>query len=147
MHASRLAHRAGIVAALAVSLGCATARPHAGLEPGSPAAHPAARHDRDVITVTDAAGAGARTAWEAVARLRPELLRRRGAVSPSDETGGLPVVYVNGIRQGSPEMLRSIAADVILDIHYYTPAQAIVQLGYGHPGGVLAVRLRPLGTR
>ncbi len=147
MHASRLANRAGIVAALALSLGCASARPHRGSEATSLAATPVARRDRDVITAADAATAGARTAYEAVARLRPELLRRRRTVMPGDETGGLPVVYLNGIRQGNPEMLQSIAADVVLDIRYYTPAQAIVQLGYGHPGGVLAVRLRPLGTR
>lgn len=82
-------------------------------------------------------------AYEAVSRLRPEFLRRRGVPKPNDPSGGLPVVYVDGVKQGGAESLLTIPSRVIVEIRYFGEIAATDQFGPYHAGGVIAVRTRP----
>lgn len=81
-------------------------------------------------------------AYEAVMRLRPEFLRPRGAAAATDADGGAPVVYVDDVKQGGPEMLRTIPVAAIAEIRYLSAMAASDRFGPLHPGGVIAVRTR-----
>ena len=76
-------------------------------------------------------------------RFRPEFLRRRSDAAATDPTGGLPVVYMNGTRQGGTDVLRTIPAAVVVEIRYLSPTAASHEFGPFYPGGVIAVRTRP----
>ncbi len=82
------------------------------------------------------------SAYDAVARLRPEWLRRRGRSSVRDPGAGAVVVYLDGIRHGGTDALRSIPAESVLQMEYLSGAEATTRFGTGHGGGVILVRTR-----
>ena len=79
---------------------------------------------------------------EAIMRFRPEFLRGRAAPGLSDPAGASPTVYLNGVRQGGADMLRTIPVGAVLEIRYLTPAVGSEQFGRYHNGGVISVRTR-----
>ena len=87
-------------------------------------------------------GAQVATAYQVVARLRPEWLRRRGRVSLRDPTAGAVVVYLNGMRQGGASALDAIMAETVLEMEYLNGQEATTRFGTGHGGGVILVRLQ-----
>ena len=87
-------------------------------------------------------GAQVATAYQIVARLRPEWLQRRGRASVRDPTAGAVVVYLNGMRQGSVTALDAIVAETVLEMEYLNGQEATTRFGTGHGGGVIIVRLR-----
>ena len=95
-----------------------------------------------VLLADEIRAVGARTAYEAVLRLRPEWLRRRGAVSIRDPGSGEVVVYVDGVRLGGPGSLGSIPVGSIVLIEYLNPSDAAGRYGPGHLGGAIQVRTR-----
>ena len=84
----------------------------------------------------------ATSAYEAVSRLRPEWLRRRGQVSIRDPRAGEVVVYLDGVRFGGPGSLRNIRAESILQMDYLDASDATTRFGTGHGGGAILVRTR-----
>jgi hypothetical protein len=52
------------------------------------------------------------------------------------------VIYVNGMRAGPLEALRSISAVDVQEIRYISAADATTRWGTGHSGGVIEVRIR-----
>ena len=96
----------------------------------------------DVLGSVEIGTARVDDAHEAVMRLRPEFLRHRSRPSKDDPSGALPMVYLNGVRQGGPEMLRTIPVAAILDIRYLNPTTASSQFDRYYPAGVIAVRTR-----
>ncbi len=82
------------------------------------------------------------TAYEIVARLRPEWLRRRGRVSVRDPSAGAVVVYLNGMRHGGVSTLDAIVAETVLEMEYLNGQEATIRFGTGHGGGVILVRQR-----
>jgi len=82
------------------------------------------------------------TAYQIVARLRPEWLRGRGRVSVRDPTAGAVVVYLKGMRQGGARALDAIVAETVLEMEYLNGQEATTRFGTGHGGGVILVRLR-----
>jgi hypothetical protein len=54
----------------------------------------------------------------------------------------LPVVYIANVRQGSVEVLRSIAITGVLALRYLDAVSATTRYGDGHSGGVIEVDLR-----
>jgi hypothetical protein len=97
---------------------------------------------RDVITIEEIQRLNVSTAMEIVERLRPEFLRGRGRVSMNQPEAQFPVVYVNGLRAGRLEALRTITASDVDEIRYISAADATTRWGTGHTGGVIAVRIR-----
>jgi hypothetical protein len=82
-------------------------------------------------------------ALEAVARLRPEFLRTHGAPSAVDPNRGLPTVFLDGVRQGGLDALRSIPVGAVYEIRYLSASAAAAdQYGPFYHGGVIAVRTR-----
>lgn len=98
----------------------------------------------DVLRAAEIDDAYVDTAWEAVQRLRPQMLRGRGNISIRNDPGG-PVVYVDGISVGDVNALHSIrAADVRL-IRYLDARDATTRFGTGHAAGVILVETRSGG--
>jgi hypothetical protein len=102
----------------------------------------AASGDRDVITLEQIQSVSASTAMDVIQRLRPEFVRGRGRSSVQDPTSQFPVVYVDGVRTGGLEALRSISAIDVREIRYVNSTDATTRYGTGHTGGVIEVRIR-----
>ena len=96
----------------------------------------------DLLAATEIQSAQVNDAHEAVLRFRPEFLKGRAAPGLGNPQGAAPVVYLNGVRQGGADMLRTIPARAVLEIRYLTPAVASEQFGPYYTGGVIAVRTR-----
>lgn len=80
------------------------------------------------------------TAYDAVARLRPNWLAAHGRATQGSE---YPMVYVDGQQYGSAESLRNIRAFSVADIRYYDITQAGARFGLqAGTGGVIEVRMR-----
>ncbi len=97
---------------------------------------------RRLLLEDEIRGTQVATAYQIVARLRPEWLRRRGRVSVRDPTAGAVVVYLNGMRQGGVSALDAIVAETVLEMEYLNGQEATTRFGTGHGGGVILVRLR-----
>jgi len=95
-----------------------------------------------VLLEEEIRGAQVATAYQVVARLRPEWLHRRGRVSVRDPTAGAVVVYINAMRQGGANALDAIVAETVLEMEYLNGQEATTRFGTGHGGGVILVRLR-----
>jgi hypothetical protein len=76
--------------------------------------------------------------YEAIQRLRPAFLRAR---TTSAGPGFLPVVFVDGIRKGSPEYLRGIPTAEVSEVRYLTVQDATTRYGMNVEAGVLDVKL------
>jgi hypothetical protein len=97
---------------------------------------------RNVLLGDEIQAATVATAYEAVARLRPEWLRQRGRVSIRDPGAGALVVYLNGMRQGGASALEGIAAENVAGMEYLNGSEATTRFGTGHGGGAILVRMR-----
>lgn len=96
------------------------------------------------------------TAYDGIQRLRPTWLRRRGnstfqgggatspafggstAPAPTDE----PVVYVDGVRSGGVEVLRSYHPNQVTAIEFLDGPSATLRFGTGNTGGAILVSTR-----
>jgi hypothetical protein len=100
---------------------------------------PEPRPQTNVLSRDEIATAPVTNAYEAVDRLRPRFLRPHA-------TGGRPAtalatVFIDGVRRGEPEILRSVAVNSVMEIRYLTAADATTRYGLDIPGGVIDVRL------
>ena len=87
-----------------------------------------------------ASNASELTAYDAIARLRPNWLASHGKATHGPEYA---MVYVDGQRYGPAESLRNIQAFAVADIRYYDITQAGARFGIqGGTGGVIEVRIR-----
>ena len=77
--------------------------------------------------------------YDLVAHLRPEYLRSRGANSVRDATPPTAVVYLDGMRYGSLEQMKSLSADGVLRIQYLSAADAQTRFGMDHTGGAILI--------
>ena len=120
---------------------CRTASP--GPQSPTQLAASASRTSADVLGRAEIQSVRVNDAYEAVVRFRPEFLSRRSMTAVAYLGGALPVVYVNGVRQGGAEVLRSIPAGTVVEIRYLSATAASSQFGPYHAAGVLAVRTNP----
>jgi hypothetical protein len=93
----------------------------------------------DVLNTADISGTEANTAWDVIARLRPQWLRSRGGRL----TGPAEVVYVDDRRQGRLTSLRDIPAASIQRLEWIDGMSATQRWGTGHGAGVIHVVSRP----
>jgi hypothetical protein len=96
----------------------------------------------DVLGSAEIQTVSLNNALEAVMRFRPEFLRTHGSPAAVGPNAGIAMVYLDGIRQGGPDALRSIPAAAIYEIRYLSASAAADQYGPYYPGGVIAVRTR-----
>ena len=87
-----------------------------------------------------ASNASEMTAYDAIARLRPNWLASHGKATHGPEYA---MVFVDGQRYGSVESLRNFQAFAVADMRYYDITQAGARFGVqGGTGGVIEVRIR-----
>jgi hypothetical protein len=110
----------------------------------------AAERDRNVIRADEIAKIEVSTAYDIVARLRPEFLRTRGPITSTRDpqtnrsrvTYEQPTitVFVDGMESGPVEKtLYLIPASQVHEIRLYRAADAVTKYGSRHTGGVIEV--------
>ncbi|HET6681461.1 MAG TPA: Plug domain-containing protein [Gemmatimonadaceae bacterium] len=96
----------------------------------------APRGSSDILTSQEIAATPVDNAYDAVQRLRPEFLRERptgfGALQR-------PTVFINGIRRGGVEILRTISTTTISEIRYLSAPEASSRYGMDVVAGVIDV--------
>ena len=105
--------------------------------------------DRYLITAEEIANVNVGNAFEAVERLRPQWFREQnqrsisggGPGEPDIGTQGL-VTYIDGIRAGGPDALRSIPASTVVEMRFLDPSRATAEYGTGHLFGAIQVLTR-----
>ncbi len=123
--------------AVAAILGCA---PAGGIP--STMGMPAEPRRADFLTAEEIAAANAHlgTAYDAVARLRPNWLAGHGVAAQGTE---FAAIYVDGQEYGDLKSLRNIQAYHVGDMRYHDITQAGARFGIrGGTGGVIEVRMR-----
>jgi hypothetical protein len=88
------------------------------------------------ITDVEIARLGVTNAWEAIERLRPNWLRQRATSARADR---LPMLYVNGMRQGTADWLRWVHVHRIRRIQFFKPRDATTLWGTDHPNGAIQI--------
>ncbi len=116
----RVRAQLAMLAGLLVLSACA-----ASSQAGGPA------RDRNRITAAEMEAVNARTAMDAVRRLRSSWLRGVG--------GARPVVYVDNIRMGGLEVLERMAVEDISELRFMSGPDATTRYGTGHMGGAILV--------
>jgi hypothetical protein len=90
-----------------------------------------------------AAHADAATAYDALARLRPNWLTVHGVTSFDPRANDLAIVFVDGQLYGGPNSLRNIPADQVAYFRYYDVTEAGATFGLrGGTGGVIEVKTK-----
>lgn len=97
------------------------------------------RRSQSLISAEELATSTARDALEAVRTLRPEWLNVRGATTFS--AMGVPelLVYLDGQKMGTRNVLAQIATASIKEIRFYGASDATQRWGTGHSGGVIEI--------
>lgn len=135
------------VVAAAWCWGCSSSGSTAGTASASGASSAAAARPKsggqDLILESEiSARAGEATnAMQIIQKLRPQMLRSRGVISPNDPNGDstLPKIYVDNVSYGTVESLSNINASQIKEIQYIKATDATTRWGTGHAGGVILV--------
>lgn len=129
-----------LLAAAAV-VGCAST----GANPG------VARQSASVLTAEEMsqAHADATTAYDAIARLRPNWLAPKGPTSGYYNAGtNYAVVFVDGQHYGDINSLKNIAGYNVGTLHYYDVTQAGAKFGIkGGASGVIEVLSKGAGQQ
>lgn len=102
------------------------------------------RGSANVITFAEVENApqDAATAYDIVSRLRPMMMRPRNqtAGQRGDEFG--VIVFVEDVRLGDVEQLRTVMRGTIYEIRYINATDATTRWGTGYSNGVILVRLK-----
>jgi len=123
-----------LLCAVAIAVGGATA-----CSSSTPTTSTASRPSANVITADEIAKASVQNAFEAVQKLRPNMLRRPTIASANAQSRGEIVVYIDNTRYGAVDNLRQIPASTIAAVRYFSASESQLKWGSGHPGGVIEV--------
>jgi hypothetical protein len=96
--------------------------------------------ERNVISQAQLTSNHFRSAYDAVLSLRSNWLVRAGV--PGSTSGVL--VYLDNIRLGEIETLRSINVRTLSYIRYYDSFEASARWGPGHGSGVIYISMHPV---
>ncbi len=126
--------------AVAAIIGCAPASGTSG--PSRTSAVPRRANflaAREIV----AANADVMTAYDALARLRPNWLNAHGVSSFDPRGSEFAIVFVDGQKYGGLNSLRNIPAYQVADFRYYDVTEAGATFGLqGGTGGVIEVRMK-----
>jgi hypothetical protein len=112
---------------------------------------PKIRRQRNVITAEEIATRPADgNAYDLIRSLRPTWFTTRGVASGNlsgDGMGGITdnagiAVYVDGVKMGGTDELRTIEADRIQEMRYLSASDATTKYGTGHTAGAIEVTTR-----
>ena len=97
--------------------------------------------DPDLIVAADIPEGRFNSAFEIVQSMRPRWLRVRSSGSLGNDDGGV-VVYLDNIRQGGVEELRSLSPAIIVRMEWIDAPTATQRWGTGHTEGAIAISTR-----
>jgi len=97
------------------------------------------RHDSFLITESELRQTNVANLYDAIRTLRPEWIARRNPTTLRPEAEGNIVVYMDRIRFGELEVLRSFAPALATSVRYLAPAEAEAEFGPGHLQGAILV--------
>ena len=100
------------------------------------------KQSRYIITAEEIAQSSASTAWEVVQFLRPDLLnrdQRRSIDMNQDGATAIAKVYMDNVRMGTKEDLKTIPASQIARIQYLNNREATNRFGSDHAGGAFLI--------
>src|SRR5688572_5259613 len=125
-------HRTSIVLALVLLGGCSS---------GPAPVRELGFRDRTILTTEEIQNARAPswTVWELLTQLRPEYLRSRGQSSLRTTGPTTAVIYVNEMRFGELDLLRTMNAEQVLRVQYINAADATTRFGTDHFGGAILI--------
>jgi TonB-dependent Receptor Plug Domain len=109
----------------------------------APASSGSAPRNPDVITQQELTDAPYSNAYDAIQRLRPQMLMQRagtGSSSITQQAGYAIRVYLDNIPAGGVADLKQIALAGIRDIRYLGPTDATQRFGTGNAGGAILIR-------
>lgn len=96
----------------------------------------------DLIVLSEVSGGSFTNVFDLVQAMRPNWLRAR---SPNSfQSPGVVQVYVDDVRLGGVENLRSLAVQGVQYIRWYDPISASSRWGLNHEQGAIVVSMRPL---
>ena len=92
----------------------------------------------------EAAGNDAINAYDLVQRLRPAMMRPRNQTAGNTGEGTVfgAVAYVDDIRLGDLEQLRTVMRATVREIRYISASDATTRWGTGHSNGVIQVIIK-----
>ena len=79
------------------------------------------------------------TAYDAVERLRPSYLRQRGPATLLSVGDTRVQVFLNEVRIGGVDVLRTIPVSEVAWIRYLSPSEATIRFGTQAGGGAIIV--------
>lgn len=100
------------------------------------------RGSRYIISEDEIRSSSATNAFEAIQQLRPGLLDRDQQRSIDMYSAAEVVIYLNGVRYGNKESLKSISALPIEEIKYLPATEATVKYGTDHAGGAFLIKVK-----
>ncbi len=125
--------------AIAASIACASGT-------SGPLRTPVVPRKANILAAAEiiAAHADVMTAYNALARLRPNWMTVHGVSSFDPRANDLAIVFVDGQLYGGLNSLRNIPADGIAYFRYYDVTEAGATFGLrGGTGGAIEVRTKP----
>lgn len=127
----------------ALLIGCALPSTRGAVEASAvrPVMPTRAMSPRTVIDGVTLATAGAGSVYDALLKLRPEVLYRV-ASTPNAPTGASRDVYIDGRFFGDIRELRQIPVAEVLELRLLTPVEAALMFGKKSAVGVIALRTR-----
>jgi hypothetical protein len=100
---------------------------------------PFASAGQNVLTAGEIVASHVSDVYQAVSQLRPQFLRRRyNSPMPSFEAASV-IVYLDNLKLGDGESLRSIPLGQVRLIRYLDPMEADLRFGGSHPAGAILV--------
>lgn len=127
------------VVAVAAMIGCAGGKNQSAVDPALRPRNANFLGSTEIIT----AHADLGTAYDAIARLRPNWLASHGVSTFEGRGTELAVVFVNGQQYGGLTSLHNIPAYQIADLHYYDVTEAGARYGIkAGTGGAIEIRLK-----
>jgi hypothetical protein len=99
-------------------------------------------HDANVITAPELSRSRAANAYDAIRRVRPEMLRNRESGTLLFFSARRPVVPVDDSLAGGVEVLRAIPIDEVARIEYVSAWEAAKRYGTGFGNGIVLVAKR-----
>jgi hypothetical protein len=137
---------AAVIVAAFVS-GGATACASSGAGSASTSSSAPKASSRDKVAREEIVATPAATAYDLVYHLRPDWLRARGAQSMvgGSEGSSAPLVYLDGVKMGGLEVLKSIASRDITSMEWIPGAKAelvLSDVGSRAIIGVIALKTR-----
>ena len=101
-----------------------------------------ASHDPNLITEDEIVASHTVTAYDAIHKLRANILHQRGLTSFYNTSSPMPTIYLDGQRYGDFPVLQTISTDVVSTIRLYRSWEATTRYGMNNMGGVIAITTR-----